>query len=388
MVNNVAKGEIGDNVIDFKWVQQEFDNQKGLSVISGVKLTLYNGKFNTISIDRINNSINHIKSNCILITKAENYLRLDLQLDKFIEWLGYIINDKNRCDNFMRHYDLTGSKENCQKCNEFNINNIPERIIQTRYYHMKHIPRKNVKTIECNVNKKYVRQLIAKSKGVDQIWGLHTEFTRGDVNIISCNRIDSSGHWDHDNIQITIGRFSSMRNNNINNEECRYILECIRKNYDNLLDLLDIIKKEGKLLQATTHTDHKILERREYIDNILQIKEGKLVNPDIIIKSNEMRYKIQCKKGHVFETNHDNVKRSRWCNECSGHPYYARINVNDINEFLQNGKSTLICKKKYTKGEKYKKKTYCDVRCIECTIKYSIRTDTLKKQLKCKNCKK
>lgn len=56
-----------ENYVDYDWVMERLEKQQYVSELSGQLLTI-----ETCSIDRIDNSIGHIKSNCRLITRIEN----------------------------------------------------------------------------------------------------------------------------------------------------------------------------------------------------------------------------------------------------------------------------------------------------------------------------
>lgn len=367
------------NNITFQWVKNTFIAQKGISLLSKIPMKLHHGLYNSVSIDRVDNRKGHTKTNCVLITQAENYLKGDMNMCEFIPWLHYILSNKNRCSRFATSSNKLSASRGarpakskiCIVCKQFDLKDINNAIVIRRYNTM------NNDTTKCKINISALYKLITKTKGVDQIWGLHVNWNTGHNLVISFNRINHEKEWEPRNIQLTIGKFSNMRNNYITNNECRFVLHSLKKQSNKW--------KSSGLKGATVKGDIiptriKPINQRWKADIQRWVKQhhSRLKNPKIIICSRVFKFDVVCKSGHVFTTCYDSMERglkqNGWCRYCSNKPI---VSPTYINQMLRKSILPFECVGKYQTSSKP-----IDFICTKCKTKFSRSWDNVMRNIR------
>ena len=331
------------NNITFQWVKRMFIAQKGTSLLSKIPMKLHHGLYNSVSIDRVDNRKGHTKTNCVLLTQAENYLKGGMNMCEFVPWLQYILSNKNRCALFQ-------NKRICHTCKSFDIKDINHAIVIRRYNTM------NNDTTKCRIDISALYKLITKTKGVDQIWGLHVNWNTGHNLVISFNRINHEKEWESRNIQLTIGKFSNMRNNYITNNECRFVLQKLQKN-SNKWTKIHKTRSYGPMGVAPKNIIPRVkpINQRWKADIQKWVKQhhSRLKNPKIIICSRVFNFDVVCKSGHVFTTCYDSMERglkqNGWCRYCSNKPI---VSPTYINQMLRKSVLPFECVGKYQTSSK------------------------------------
>ena len=85
--------------IDVPFLKELWDKQKGLCNISKIPMTLYfknNVKNYNLSVDRIDSTKGYTKDNVQLVCDIINRMKLDLEMNKFVELCKIIYNEQNR----------------------------------------------------------------------------------------------------------------------------------------------------------------------------------------------------------------------------------------------------------------------------------------------------
>lgn len=80
-----------------EFLEQLFENQKGLCPITGFKITLegsqeFELKRFTASLDRIDSSKGYTKDNVWFVTLQANYMKSQLTLEELVRWCQRIVD--------------------------------------------------------------------------------------------------------------------------------------------------------------------------------------------------------------------------------------------------------------------------------------------------------
>lgn len=82
--------------IDYIFIMNLYESQKGLCAYTKEKLELGSGKHNTLSVDRIDSSLGYLKNNVVLTTWQVNNCKQSLSLKEFRDLCRKIIqNEEN-----------------------------------------------------------------------------------------------------------------------------------------------------------------------------------------------------------------------------------------------------------------------------------------------------
>jgi len=115
---------------------------------------------------------------------------------------------------------------------------------------------------------------------------------------------------------------------------------------------------------------------QEFVEDIVKSKDGYLLSR---YESIEKKLKVRCNKdGHIWHTTLKNIKKGVWCPKCAKN---AKIDIGEVEKFINNKGGTLIDATDYKNS-----KSYIKVRCDKDGYIWKTTWDYLKQRKWCPKC--
>ena len=165
-----------------------------------------------VSLDRIDSSKGYIISNCQLVCDGINQLKSDMKEEDFVYLLKMLARPV--LDNLPPFVPYSGFT-NAQKNKFSNL-----------YWHMKGVHRK----VSRNVTREELHGLRENFQDRCALTGIRVTWETNQWTTASWDRIDSSGDYEADNMQLTIWPVNRMKKNHPN-EEAKKMIQRIREVY-------------------------------------------------------------------------------------------------------------------------------------------------------------
>lgn len=182
--------------ITVEWAEEQLLKQGGLCYYSGIKLNrLIKSPF-ALSIDRLDNSLGHLKSNCVVTTSMVNYGKNSKNHNQFIEWLKlvkYHMSNEDGFDELILEDDYDEYK----------------KILSRKFKDINKKKREKVKRL---ITKDDLIKFIIENDSRCCITGIRLTWASSkDWNYGSLDRIDNDGNYTSDNIQLMLFPLNMMK---------------------------------------------------------------------------------------------------------------------------------------------------------------------------------
>lgn len=200
---NANKENVFD--LDYEWIQKQAELQEMKCYYSRLTMITENNSLYSMSIDRLNNDIGHMKTNCVLVIAPVNFCKNVFHHEEFINWIKEV---SSITENTNINDDIVGIQTRCKTARRID-----------KY--------SNRNPCLCEND---VIELIKNNNNRCAITNIPLRWSSKCLNSGSLDRIDNNKGHTIDNIQPTLYKINMMKNVNYSNDDVKLVWNALVQN--------------------------------------------------------------------------------------------------------------------------------------------------------------
>ena len=282
-LKKVDKHKNYENDIDYEWVQLQMQLQNGLCYYSQIPMIMTKEHKYKITVDRLDNSIGHVKENCVLCVSIVNNMKHSMNHDEFLQFV--IELKRNRDALPFREYDELIEREKKSITNMMSKMRNPGK-------------RKKPQEKGAQMTAEIFAEIRNKTSDRCAITGIDGSWLPHQWNTLSIDRIDHTKPYAKENCQLTLKYINYAKQDfDICNDE---ILNAIEKIYYRIQDC--------SLAKLYTPNDFDV-------PGYVSKKNGKIIHTSDI-DAVDRHMQLTCDKSHKFWSSAVSLEDGIWCPQC------------------------------------------------------------------------